>query len=106
MAKKKEQNTQSGVWMMTLDRFGYDLVVVGRTKDDALHAMQAEYVKAYARWNEMDESELRSALIFPVLDENGEVDEYDSRNEFVQYYHSAFEDAEPRFYEYGKVEWE
>ena len=106
MAKKKEQTPRSGVWMMTLDRFGYDLVVAGRTKEEAEQAMREEYIRAYAKWNVLDEDSLRAALVSPVLDEDGNVDEFDECNEFVRYYHSAFEDAEPRFYEYGKVVWE
>lgn len=100
-AKKK-----NGIWMMSLDRFGYDLVVVGRTKEEAEHAMREEYIKTYAKWNELDEDAIRAALVSPILDGDGNVDEYDERNEFVEYYKNAFEDCEARFYEYGKVEWE
>lgn len=106
MAKKKEQTLREGVWMMTLDRFGYDLVVAGRTKEECVAAMRDEYIKTYAKWNKMEEDALRDALVSPVLDEDGNIDEYDPCNEFVGYYESAFEDAEPRFYEFGKVEWE
>ena len=106
MSKK----TKNGIWMMSLDRFGYDLVVVGRTKGEAEHAMREEYIRAYAKRNEMDEQTMRLALEFPVaeMDEDGTlyVDKDNPYNEFVEYYKSAFEDAEPRFYEYGKVEWE
>ena len=55
----------------------------------------------------MDEQELRAALVSPILDEDGEVDEYDERNEFVQYYNNTFDyDAHCNFYEFGKVVWE
>lgn len=103
MAKKK---TADGVWKMELDRFGYTLVVVGRTKEECDAAMRSEYIRAYAQWNNLDEDTLRLAREFPVEDEDGEIDEYNPYNEFRRYYEAAFEDAEPRFYEFGKVEWE
>ena len=103
MAKKKNTN---GVWKMELDRFGYTLVVLGQTKGECDAAMREEYIKAYAQWNELNEDALRAALISPVLNEDGTVDGYAPDNEFRSYYESAFEDAEPRFYEFGKVEWE
>lgn len=103
MAKKKNTN---GVWKMELDRFGYTLVVLGQTKEECDAAMREEYIKAYAQWNELNEDALRAALISPVLNEDGTVDGYAPENEFLSYYESAFEDAEPRFYEFGKVEWE
>ena len=109
MAKKKEQTPREGVWFWELYRFGYYLKAFGRTEQEVLDAMREEYIKSYAQWNELNEDELRAALISPVLDEDGEVDEYDERNEFVRYYNSAvveFDDGGPRFYEYGKVEWE
>ena len=103
MAKKKNTN---GVWKMELDRFGYTLVVLGQTAEECDAAMREEYIKAYAKWNELNEDALRDALISPVLNEDGTEDEYAPENEFRSYYESAFEDAEPRFYEFGKVEWE
>lgn len=103
MAKKKKTN---GVWKMELDRFGYTLVVLGQTKEECDAAMREEYIKAYAQWNELNEDALRTALITPVLNEDGTVDGYAPENEFRSYYESAFEDAAPRFYEFGKVEWE
>jgi len=103
MAKKKNTN---GVWKMELDRFGYTLVVLGQTKEECDAAMREEYIKAYAQWNELNEDALRAALISPVLNEDGTVDGYAPENEFRSYYESAFEDAVPRFYEFGKVEWQ
>ncbi len=102
MAKKKT----NGVWKMELYRFGYTLVVLGQTKEECDAAMREEYIKAYAQWNELNEDALRAALISPVLNDDGTVDENAPENEFRSYYESAFEDAEPRFYEFGKVEWE
>ena len=101
MPKKKH-----GVWIMELDRFGYTLRVVAKSKDEALCAMQAEYINAYAEWNNLDLVNMTAALFDPVRDEDGEVDEYDPYNEFAAYYRAAFEDNDPRFYEFGKVEWE
>lgn len=106
MAKKKT----NGVWKMELDRFGYTLVVMGQTAEECDTAMREEYIKTYAKYNELDEQTCRLALEFPVaeMDEDGTltVDEDNPYNEFVRYYKAAFEDAEPRFYEFGKVEWE
>ena len=109
MAKKKEQTVKNGVWFWELYRFGYYLKVFGRTEQEALDAMREEYIKTYAKWNELNEDALRAALVSPVLDEDGEVDEYAPENEFVQYYNSAvvdFDDGRPYFYEFGKVAWE
>ena len=107
MAKKKNTN---GVWKMELDRFGYTLVVMGQTKEECDAAMREEYIKTYAKWNELDEQTCRLALEFPVTEmaEDGSlyVDAGNPYNEFADYYRNAFEDSEPRFYEYGKVEWE
>ena len=97
---------KSGVWIFELDRFGYTLKVAAKTKEEADQTMRDEYLRTYAKWNELDEDMLRKALAAPILDENGNVDEYDPRNEFREYYKNAFEDNEPRFYEFGKVEWE
>ena len=109
MAKKKEQTEKNGVWMWELDRFGYYLKVVGRTKQEVMDAMREEYIKTYAKFNSLNGDALRAALVAPVLDEDGEVDEYAPENEFVQYYNSVFvefNDGCPCFYEFGKVEWE
>ena len=95
-----------GVWMMELDRFGYTLRVMGRTQEEAENAMQGEYIRAYAKRNSLDESELWSAFSHPVLDGYGELDETDLANCFVCDFVAAFNDAYVNFYEFGKVEWE
>lgn len=99
MAKK------NGVWKMELDRFGYTLVVLGKTKEECDAAMRNEYIKTYAKWNELDEQTCCLAIEFPVADEDGEVDDGNPYNEFRRYYRAAFEDADPQFFEFGKVEW-
>lgn len=103
MAKTK---VKDGVWFMELYKFGYYLKVVGRTETECLHAMQEEYIKTYAMRNGLEESKCRDALLSPILDEDGEVDECDEYNEFAEYYRQTFEDERPYFYEFGKVEWE
>lgn len=103
MTKTKPTN---GVWFMELYKFGCYLKVVGRTETECLHAMQEEYIKTYAMRNGLEESKCRDALLSPILDEDGEVDEFDEYNEFAYYYRQTFEDERPYFYEFGKVEWE
>ena len=95
-----------GVWMMELDRFGYTLRVIGRTKEEAENAMREEYIRAYAKANSMDESELRAVLDRPVLDGDGELSEISPEGCFVLDFCAALNDAYENFYEFGKVEWE
>ncbi len=101
MAKKK-----TGVWKMELDRFGYYLVVIGRNTGECETAMREEYIRAYAKRNNLDEMTCRLALEFPVEDEDGVVYGDNPYNQFAEDYRNAFEDCVPRFYEFGKVEWE
>lgn len=91
-----------GVWKMELDRFGYTLVTVGRTKDEAEEAMRKEYIRAYAQFNDLNEDAYAQAIGRWMLcgDPNK------AEDEDVELYRAAFEDNEPRFYEFGKVEWE
>ena len=100
---------------MELDRFGYTLRVMGRTKEDVESAMREEYIRTYSKLNDMDEEMFRNALRNPekyeVYDE-GATDDHDedyvnyNSNLFLTYYRSAFGDAYVHFYEFGKVEWE
>ena len=113
-AKKKNAN---GVWKCTLYRFGYDLTVIAQTKEDAVNAMREEYIKTYAKINNLDEELLRAVLRSPdkyefiaddaeyELDEKEFADLYNG-NEFLNYYRMAFDDINVRFYEFGKVEWD
>lgn len=103
MAKAKKPD---GVWCMELWRFGCRMMVVGKTEKECLQAMQEEYIKAYAKWNGLEESKCRDSLLSPILDEDGEVDEFDEYNEFAQYYRDAFEAPDIRYYEFGEVVWE
>lgn len=108
------KNTK-GVWKADLYRFGYDLTVVGRTKEEAENAMREEYIKTYAKWNDFDEEMLRNALREPekyeeydpysTEDNNEDYVNYNS-NMFLNDYRMAFDDLDVRFYEFGKVEWE
>lgn len=105
MAKAKKTD---GIYYMSIYRFGYELTTVGRTKEECVDALKNEYIKTYAKWNDMDEQKCRDTLLSPILDEDGEVDEYDEYNGFVHDYNMTFDDdeVEPRYYEFGKVVWE
>lgn len=80
MAKQKNM-----VVMGTLYRFGYDLTVAGRTEKEVHDALMAEYDRAYAQDND--------------LDDEWEVEEYHRLRA------NAEEDIEYTVLEYGKVEW-
>ena len=104
MAKDKKT---AGVWYWELDRFGYNLIAVGRTKEECVNTMIEEYIKTYAKWNELDEAKCRDALLSPILDEDGEVDELDEYNEFARCYGWVVdEECNCTFIEYGKVVWD
>lgn len=89
----------TGVWMMELDRFGYTLRVMGRTKEEAEDAMREEYIRAYAKFNGICEEAFAQAIGRSAL-------WGDEEDEDVACYLTAFEDNEAHFYEFGKVEWE
>ena len=85
----------AGVWVATLERFGYTLLVVERTKQKALDAMSDEYTKTY----------YNVAKNF-----NGETDnswEKMAKNNagFKSDYETAMEEVYCRKLEYGAVEW-
>lgn len=108
MAKTTEK--KNGVWKMELDRFGYTLVVMGKTAEECENAMREEYIKAYADLNELDEQTCRLTLEFPAadMDEDGNLigNEDNPYNVFAEYYRIAFEEHHPQFYTFGEVEWE
>lgn len=39
------------VYMATLDRFGYDLIVIDTTEEKAIEAIKAEYIRAFMDMN-------------------------------------------------------
>ena len=84
-------NRVPGVWVATLDRYGYTLLVVERSAQKAREAMAAEYTRAYFRLN---------APAYDTAEEMAEADE-----EFKEYFSGAMQDIYCRKLEYGKVEW-
>lgn len=85
-------NTVSGVWVATLERFGYTLIVVEKTEQKAREAMASEYAQAYFRWNEING--------YSTADEMAEHDE-----EYKEYFALAMEEVYCRKLEYGRVQW-
>lgn len=81
MAKAKDS-----IWLAELDRFGYTLRVVGRTKEEARDALIKEYVKTYKEWNG----------IHPKKDIF-----YGDRS----YYDSAVDEICPLELQFGEVDW-
>ena len=78
----------TGVWVATLERFGYTLMVVERTKQKALDAIVKTYEEAYLQRNEYDNlDDLRNDPIY--------------RHDFEY----AMEEVYCRKLEYGTVEW-
>lgn len=84
----------TGVWVATLERFGYTLMVVEKSKQKALDAMSKEYKKAYFRRNKD----------FGYLNCDS-IEEMESDEEYKEYYRNAMEEVFCRKLEYGKVEW-
>lgn len=78
----------AGVWVATLERFGYTLIVAEKSRDKALAAMSEEYKRTYCKWNELPSME-----------------EMEQDEEFKEYYACAMEEVYCRRLEYGKVEW-
>lgn len=84
----------TGVWVATLERFGYTLMVVERSKQKAVDAMSEEYKKSYFRRNKD----------FGYLDCDT-IEEMENDEEFKYYYELAMEEMYVRKLEYGIVEW-
>lgn len=78
----------AGVWVATLERFGYTMMVVERTKQKALDTIVAEYKKAYAYRNGFTT-----------------IEEMEQDEEFKRYFDMAMEEVYCRRMEYGKLEW-
>ena len=52
MAKKTTPaDVKNSVWLAELDRFGYDLRVIGRTEEEAVESLMKEYARAYKKIN-------------------------------------------------------
>ena len=81
-----------GVWVATLYRFGYTLLVVENTDQKARDAMAAEYARAYFSWNEVKD--------YNTVEEMAEYDE-----EYKAFFSVAMREVNCRKLEYGKVEW-
>jgi len=84
-----------GVWVATLDRFGYVLLVVERTKRKALEAISREYKKEYFKVNR----------IFGEMPFGSEEEMVEKDEKFKELYATAMEEVYCRFLEYGMVEW-
>lgn len=84
----------AGVWVAQIERFGYDLLVVERTKEKALNAISEEYKRAYFRRNKD----------FGHLDCDT-IEEMEQDEEFREYYENAMEEVFCTKVEYGKVQW-
>lgn len=78
----------TGVWVATLERFGYTLMVAERTKQKAVDALIAVYKQTYQRYNEFDS-----------------IEEMENDDEFKHYFELAMEELYVRKLEYGIVEW-
>lgn len=78
----------TGVWVATLERFGYTLMVVERTKQKAMDAIVKTYEDAYLVRSEYDNIE-------------------DLKNDpiYCHDFEYAMEEVYCRKMEYGKVEW-
>lgn len=82
----------SKIYMATLDRFGYDLTVIAKTKKEAEDALMEEYINAYKVRNGSDPRE----------------DMYEDMYEYGgdrSYYEVAKGDIGIYDFELGKVEW-
>ena len=84
MAKAK-----NSVWLGELERFGYNLVVVGRTEKEVRDALAEEYIRTYKQING-DECDPREE--YPYYSDNS-------------YFDEAMEEAYVREMPFGKVEW-
>ena len=79
--------TNNSVWLGELDRFGYNLVVVGRTEKEVRDALAKEYIRVYKNINGCDPREDR-----PYYTDSS-------------YFEEAMDEAYIREMPFGKVEW-
>lgn len=84
------------VWVAQLERFGYTLLCVEKTKQKAVDAMSREYIKTYFNWNKHDGnlSGYETAEDMVANDE-----------EFKEYYKCAMDEMFVTDLEYGEVDW-
>ena len=80
MAKAKK----NGVWFASLERFGYNLSVVGQTEKECRDALEKEYKRVY-------------------MDINGNSDFEDEEDK--EYLETAMEEMYCDFWEFGEVQW-
>ncbi len=78
----------AGVWVATLERFGYTLMVAERTKQKATDALIKVYKQTYQKYNNFNS-----------------IEEMENDEEFKHYYELAMEELYVRKMEYGIVEW-
>ena len=78
----------AGVWVAQLERFGYTMMVVERTKKKALAVIVDEYKKAYAYRNGF-----------------ATIEEMEQDEEFREYFRNAMEEVYCRKMEYGVMGW-
>ena len=78
----------AGVWVATLDRFGYTLMVAERSKQKAMDALIKVYKQTYQKYNGFNS-----------------IEEMENDEDFKHYYELAMEEAYCRKLEYGIVEW-
>ena len=85
----------AGVWVATLDRFGYTLMVAERSKQKAMNALKAEYNDAYFKrnkaWGDMPYESVEDMVA--------------NDEEYKEYFKNAMEEVYCRKLEYGNVEW-
>ena len=77
-----------GVWVATLERFGYTLMVAERSKQKAVDALIKVYKQTYQKYNNFNS-----------------IEEMENDEEFKHYYELAMEELYCRKLEYGMVEW-
>ena len=85
------------VWFCEIERFGYTLQVIGRTKEVVREAMIKEYVRAYKRQN--NGADPQKAYL---LKKSGS-SEYDSVD--ADYFETFLDELYVEEREFGKVEW-
>lgn len=81
-----EDKKLKGVWIASVERFGYNLTVAGHTEAEATKALKAEYCEAFERWNGATPAQAK-------------------KRDGIDYLNNMIEDIIVEFCEFGKVEW-